>query len=155
MQRGGCILTDRTTVNMAWSCSIHYNVKVKSTISCKIHTKQIDNAFQMESFVTCPGTLLKQEWLLLKYVSANTSICTNPKVEWYKDSCISIMPCKIITVTTVLNTWSTLKLLVKWLSSLAYNYPRNSKKPDCLFLHIFRCVLIKIGLLWNQILQTF
>ena len=49
-------------------------------ISCKIRPKQIDDAFQMESFFTCPGMLLKQEWLLLRFISANTSIFTNTKV---------------------------------------------------------------------------
>lgn len=51
-------MTERGAVNIAWS-SIHCNSKVKSTESCKIHMKHIDNA--LESFFTCSEMLLKQE----------------------------------------------------------------------------------------------
>lgn len=130
-------MTERVAVNMAWS-SIHCNDKVKSTESCKIHTKQIDNS--LESFFTCSEMLLKQEWLLLRFISTNISICIYQKWEWFKDSCISIMPCKFTTVTTALNTQNTLKLLLKWLPSLAYrrNNRKKPKKLGCLFLNIFR-----------------
>lgn len=84
VQRGGCILltyfmTDGAAVNMALSSSTHCHVQVK-TISCKICTKQIYNAFQFKLFFTWLGKLHKQESLLLRCISANTSICTNPTV---------------------------------------------------------------------------
>lgn len=104
--------------------------------SCKIHKKQMDNA--LESSFTCSEMLLKQEWLLSRFIFANTSICTNQKWEslhqW--DGCISIMSCKIITVTTALNL-EHIKITTEMVIIFGIQKKRTEKTPKTEVAYLF------------------